>query len=89
MSYEIRWDKKACKFLRKLNKTDARRIIKKVNDIKDYPAHFLEWLVDINAHKLRIGDYRAIIDLNETDKIVSVLLIGDRKKIYKRLRRGK
>ncbi|MBU3902510.1 MAG: type II toxin-antitoxin system RelE/ParE family toxin [Candidatus Thermoplasmatota archaeon] len=89
MSYEIRWDKKALEFLRKLNKTDARRIIKKVNDIKDYPAHFLEGLTEINSHKLRIGDYRVIIDLNETDKIVSVVLIGHRKDIYKRLRRGK
>lgn len=87
MSYEIRWDKKALDFLRKLDKLDAVRIIKKVDSIKEYPKHFLEELVEINAYKLRIGDYRALIDLDETNKIIFILLVGHRKNIYKEFRR--
>lgn len=87
MSYEIRWDKKVREFLQKLDKTNAIRIIKKVNDVKDYPRHFLEHLTEINAYKLRIGDYRAIIDLDEKEKVISVVLVEHRKNIYKVFRR--
>jgi len=87
MSYEIIWDDKARDFLRKIHKDDAKRIIKKVNSIVEDPRHYLESLVDIKSYKLRIGDFRALIDLNESKKRVSVLLIGNRKDIYKYVRR--
>lgn len=44
---------------------------------------------EINAYKLRIGKYRAVIDSDETNKIISVVLVGHRKNIYKEIRREK
>ncbi|MCK5176672.1 MAG: type II toxin-antitoxin system RelE/ParE family toxin [Candidatus Aenigmarchaeota archaeon] len=49
----------------------------------DEPKYYLQMLVDIKGYKLRIGDYRAIIELNENDKIIIVLLVGHRSNIYK------
>ena len=66
MSYKIIWDPKVHDFLRKINKEDAKRIIKKVNGIVEDPKHYLETLVEIKSYKLRIGDYRALIDLDES-----------------------
>ena len=88
MSYEIIWDKKALDFLRKIHKDDAKRVIKKVNSIVDDPKHYLETLAEIKSYKLRIGDYRALIDLNEDKKTLSVVLIGHRKDIYKYIQRS-
>ncbi len=88
MSYDLLWDDKARNFLRKIQRDDAKRIIRKVNSIVDDPQHYLETLVKINSYKLRIGDYRALIDIDESKKILSVVLIGHRKEIYKLIRRS-
>lgn len=83
MSYSIIWDKKAKKFLKKLEPKESKRIIKKVNEITDNPKRHLNTLVKINLYKLRIGDYRALIDLNENKKLIEVVLVKHRKNIYK------
>ena len=85
MAYQIHWDEKAREFLRSISMEDARRIIKKVNGIVDFPRHYLDRLEELNAYKLRVGDYRAIIDLDENAQIISVLFIGHRKNVYNRL----
>lgn len=75
MSYEVIWDDKARDFLRKIHKDDAQRIVKKVNGIVDDPRHYLETLVEIKSYKLRIGDFRALVDMDENEKTLSVVLI--------------
>lgn len=89
MRYTIRWDKKAKEFLEKIDKTNAQRIIKKVNSIVDDPGHYIEFLVDINGYKLRIGDYRALIGLDEDKKLIDIVLVGHRKDIYQYVNRTK
>jgi len=63
---------------------DARRIVKKVNSIVDFPEHYLEELVELKAYKLRVGDYRLIIDLDKNNKTISIVFIGHRKNVYDR-----
>ncbi|MBI2139404.1 type II toxin-antitoxin system RelE/ParE family toxin [Candidatus Woesearchaeota archaeon] len=87
MSYQIAWDEQAREFLRKIHKPDAQRIIRKVNSIIEDPFHFLERLVEISGYKLRIGDYRALIDVHEENNSISVVYIGHRKDIYQYLQR--
>lgn len=70
-----------------MNKPDAQRIIKKVNSIVDDPKHYLEILVDVVCYKLRIGDFRALIDLDENKKTITVVLLGHRKDIYQYVQR--
>ena len=85
-SFEIRWDKKAVEFLRKLNRSVSRRIVKKVDEMRCDPNRYLEPLREVSVYKLRVGDYRVIVDVDRKQKIIFVLLIGHRRKIYKRLR---
>ncbi len=85
MPYEIRWDEKALEFLRSIKQEDAQRIIKKVNSIVEFPRHYLDHLEEIKAYKLRVGDYRIVIDLDENKEIISILFIGHRKNVYDKL----
>ncbi len=85
MPYEIRWDQKAREFLKTLDPQTAQQIIRKANSIVDFPEHYLEYLVEIDAYKLRSGDYRMIIDLDKQNEIILVRLIGHRKNVYDRL----
>jgi len=80
--FSLTFDKKALNELNKLEKPIKERIWKKLQDCKENPSHFLESLVEIHGFKLRVGDYRAIIDIDNQNKILTVLKIGHRKNIY-------
>lgn len=83
--YNIIFDPEALKFLEKADKTIAKRIWDKIMSTKTDPHHFFEKLIGRTDHKLRIGDYRAIADINDTTKRIEVTLIGHRKNIYKKI----
>lgn len=80
--YELKFDKKAIDFLNKLEKEDKERIWNKLQQCKLNPFHYLEHLEGIEGFKLRVGDYRVIIDVDKTNQILHVLKIGHRKNIY-------
>ncbi len=40
-------------------------------------------MTDEDAWKIRIGDYKAILDVKETEKEIRVLKVGHRKNVYK------
>lgn len=82
--YEVIWSPKAYDGLSELDKETIRRIIEKIEQIKHTPFHFLERLSGNKCWKLRIGDYRAIIDLDEAKKELIILKVGHRRNIYKK-----
>ena len=82
--HEIIFDKKAIDFLKKLPKDKRRRIYSKIISTKEKPSHFFERLKSRKEYKLRIGDYRAIADI--THKRIEILMIGHRKRVYKKNR---
>ena len=80
--YEIKFGKKALEEWSKLEQDLKERIWNKLQTCKENPFHFLEHLEDMEGYKLRIGDYRAIIDVDNSLKIIWVLKVGHRKNIY-------
>ena len=84
MTYSIKWRPKAVKELHKLPRDVAVRLVKKVDSLKENPMRFLEKLRGDPGFKLRVGDYRALIDVKEEEKIIAVRVVGHRKNIYKR-----
>lgn len=85
MTYAIKWRPKAREELAKLPRDLSARIVNKVGLLEGEPKHFLERLSGDPGYKLRVGDYRVILDILEKEKIVAVRLIGHRKNIYKRI----
>ena len=82
MYYELRFDKKALNFLNKLEQGIKTRIWNKLQECKQDPFRYLQHLTQIRGYKLRVGDYRIIIDVQEEIKILYVEKIGHRKNIY-------
>ena len=80
--YELKFDKKAINFLNKLEGKDKKRIWNKLQECKIDPFHYLQHLENIEGYKLRVGEYRIILDVEKTIKILSVIRIGHRKNIY-------
>ncbi|MFC1682494.1 type II toxin-antitoxin system RelE/ParE family toxin [Nanoarchaeota archaeon] len=84
MNYEIIWDTQPREFLRKIDKKDSQRIIKKINHIAESPFRYVEKLIGMKGYKLRIGDFRSFLDIEQ--KQIIVLFLGHRKNIYKQRR---
>lgn len=82
MSYRIIWDKKSQEMLEKLQRAISSRIYKKVNELTENPFRFLKHH-EGEGYKLRVGDYRVLIGVDNSNKILNILKIGHRKNIYK------
>lgn len=80
--YDVVFDPEAIEFLEKSNKDLAKRIWNKIMSAKENPHHFFERLTGRPDYKLRIGDYRAIADIDDKNKKIEVTLIGHRKNVY-------
>jgi len=70
--------------LNKLEKEIKERIWNKLQLCKENPFRFLKHLEQINGFKLRAGDYRLIVDVDNSSKTIRVLKAGHRSKIYER-----
>lgn len=82
--YEIIFSQKAKKQLLKLERTLQERIIGALERIRIRPEAYITKLVRDPGYKLRVGDYRIIMDIDNTILLVLVIKIGHRRDIYKR-----
>ncbi|MCK5449737.1 type II toxin-antitoxin system RelE/ParE family toxin [Candidatus Pacearchaeota archaeon] len=80
--YSIEIEQDAEKFLKKLLVRDYDLILKKIFSIRENPFHFLKKLQGSKLWRLRIKDYRAVIDVIVLGKRIIVLRIGHRKNVY-------
>lgn len=71
-------------FLKKQDKHIELRIRKGLEKLKtENPFYYLEHFEGNNFYKLRIGDYRALIDIDFQNKILKVQVLDKRGRIYK------
>jgi mRNA interferase RelE/StbE len=82
MTYQIFFTNKALKQLQKLEKDDKERIVKSLERIRIRPEAHITKLVGDPGYKLRVGNYRVILDIEKEKLIILVLMIGHRKNIY-------
>lgn len=85
MAYKLRFEPKVKRYLRRLPKAQARRIVVKLLEL----AKFAEvqkhtplkgqWK---GFYRLRIGDYRAIYELRRDEIVIFVVVVGHRREIY-------
>ncbi len=84
MSYEVRLHPKVVKFLEGLPKNIEIRIKEKLKGLSANPFYYLEHYEGADFYKLRVGDYRALIDIDFQRKILFVRVLDKRGRIYKR-----
>ena len=82
MTYKIFLHPKANEFLGKKERIIRKRIKNKLKVLKNLPERKGNHLRYTPFWKLRIGDYRAIYEINNKEKKVIVLFIGHRKNVY-------
>ncbi len=82
MIYSIEWDSKAFKFLERLQKDIAQRILNKLEEVKEDPFRYLEHY-EGEGYKLRVGDYRLLIDVDFENNILIIQVFDKRGRVYK------
>lgn len=71
----------------RLDEQDAEtkeRIKKKLDEIRDWPDHFLKSLKGRDDYVLRVGDYRVLIAWEKDDDVLYVKSVGHRRNFYDR-----
>ena len=71
------------KQLQKLDKKTQKHIISVLERIRIRPERFVKKLIGDPGYRLRIGDYRVIMDIDKGNLLILVIKIGHRKSIYK------
>jgi len=84
MSYEIIFTDTSLKQFKKLEKNVQERIIKALERIRIRPEVHVKKLVGDPGYRLRVGEYRVIIDIYKDRLVILVIKIGHRKNIYKK-----
>lgn len=82
---EIRYSKKALKYLLKLQPKLRDRIRNTIRKIADGNTQGLNIVAmqDVDAFRVRIGDYRVIYEINDDELVLIVIKIGVRGDVYK------
>lgn len=83
MTFSIIWSESAKKQLDKLDRFVAKRIILSVDKLSDNPYRHVRKIVGSEEFRLRVGDYRVFLDINNNELRVLVLHIGHRSTAYK------
>ncbi len=83
MSFKIEFSKQATKLIKNLSEDIKGRIKKKFSEISENPFRYLEHFEGKDVYKLRIGDYRALVDVDFQNKILKIQVFDKRGRVYK------
>lgn len=87
MKYRIEFKRSAAKALRKIPRSDQKRIAVKIDSLSEnLPDSVTTKMKGDNPfHRIRVGDYRIIYEIHEDILLIVALKIGYRKDVYRRL----
>jgi mRNA interferase RelE/StbE len=83
VTYDITFSVFADKQLGKLPLNTQNRIVTTLKRCRIRPYSHVKKLVGSKYFRLRVGDYRVIMDINDNKLIIHVIELGHRKNIYK------
>ncbi|MGV7224980.1 MAG: type II toxin-antitoxin system RelE family toxin [Nitrospinales bacterium] len=87
MKYRIEFKRSAAKALKKIPKSDQKRVAERIDSLSEKlpdPAK-TKMKGDNPFHRIRVGDYRIIYEIHGDILLIVVLKIGHRKEVYRRL----
>lgn len=84
MAYDVVWSETSLNQLGKLEKTIIDRITRKVDEAAKNPFLFVQKLHGFGLHRLRVGDYRVIMKIENSRMVVFVVEVGHRSVVYRK-----
>jgi mRNA interferase RelE/StbE len=84
LKYDLKIQKNAQKSLSKISKPFQTKIIDKIYALSNDPYYNAKKLTGREAYRIRIGNYRVIYEIKNSELVILVVHIGHRKDIYSR-----
>ena len=84
MTWQVIWSEKSVKQLEKIDKKNAQKIYDSVQGCVEDPFRVVIRLTNSQFYRLRVGNYRVILDLQQSKMIIFVVEVDHRRKIYKK-----
>ncbi len=84
MVWQVIWSEKSVKQLEKIDKKNAQKIYDSVLDCAKDPFRAVMRLTNSPFYRLRVGNYRVILDLQQKKMIIFVVEVDHRRRIYKK-----
>ncbi len=78
--YDVKFSNTAKRQLAKLSKEVRHHIFSVLDRVKTRPESYITKLVGLPAYKIRVGDYRVLLELKEN--LIFIFKIGHRKDVY-------
>jgi len=85
VKFLIIWPDSAQEQLAKLDRPIAKRIYEAVGRLENNPDRWVSKIVNSPYYKLRVGDYRVILDIQRNQLRILVVRVGHRKNIWKNM----
>jgi mRNA interferase RelE/StbE len=86
VTYKIEIAKKAEKELKNIDRNTALRIGIKLMDLGNEPRPRQSVkLKGTDFYRFKVGDYRVIYQIKDSEKIVNILGVGHRREVYRRI----
>ena len=87
MKYRIEFKRSAAKALKKIPRRDQKSIRNKIDSFSERlpDPKITKMKGDNPFHRIRVGDYRIVYEIQEDILLILVLKIGHRKNIYRKL----
>ena len=83
-NYKIEFKKSALKEIKKINKTDAKKIMARIGELASEPRPFnCIKLTNDDKYRVRVGDYRVLYAIIDDLLVINVVKIKHRKEVYK------
>lgn len=83
--FEVKFTPVSQKQLEKLEKAVQERIVNCLERLRFSPEKHVKKLVGFDAYRLRVGDYRVILEIKKNEPTILIHKIGHRKNIYKNI----
>ncbi|MGI0004585.1 MAG: type II toxin-antitoxin system RelE family toxin [Candidatus Nitrosotenuis sp.] len=84
MTWKVIWSEKSLKQLEKIDTKNAQKIYDSVLDCIEDPFKAVARLTNSPFYRLRVGNYRVILDLQQSRLIIFFVETDHRGKIYKK-----
>ena len=82
--FELRFKPSVVKDLRGIPKADVRRLLKKLESLRDEPRPpGREKLTDRELYRTRQGSYRIVYSIDDVAVVVEVIKVGHRREVYR------
>jgi mRNA interferase RelE/StbE len=83
--YEVEVRPSIVKGMKRLPRTDQRRLLDRMEALGTEPRLGCENLSEIpDAFRVRVGDYRIVYRVDDTSRVVEVIRVGQRGSVYRR-----